>query len=80
VIIQLQKDISKTFTNAIVQKKQILLNEYKKQSNGLSGSSTIQLPQIIVPQRSNSFQFTQAFNKGQFHEDIKILQQLLTHL
>lgn len=79
VIIQLQKDISKTFTNAIVQKKQILLNEYKKQSNG-SGSSTIQLPQIITPQRSNSFQFTQAFKKGQFHEDIKILQQLLAHL
>ncbi|AHB41318.1 hypothetical protein P148_SR1C00001G0527 [candidate division SR1 bacterium RAAC1_SR1_1] len=78
LIIQLQKDITSTFKNAVIQKKQVLLNDYKKQLLPTSDQTTlVETPSIIVDQ---GFKFTQAFKKGQSHNDITILQQLLTKL
>lgn len=82
IITQLQKDMTSTFTKAITQKTQLLLDEYKKKTWTLSGSIIIETETPTSPSISinSSFVFTQAFKKGQFHEDIKILQQLLTSL
>lgn len=78
VIVQLQKDITTTYKTAIIQKKQLLLDAYKKQI--WTGNSQVE----ILPSPSSSiisdFQFTQAFTKNQYHKDILILQQLLVKL
>ncbi len=79
MIIQLQKDITKTFNLAVAQKKQVLLQEYKKQESVISAQPSLENnQQNFIPQIWFSFQ--QAFKKWQFHNDIKILQQLLTKL
>ncbi len=75
VIDQLQKDITVTFKKTILEKRQYLLNEYKKKSD--SSLNTITSPQINIP---SSFLFTRTFNKWESHSDISILQQLLTKL
>lgn len=79
LIIQLQKDITSTFKNAVTQKKQILLDNYKKQIPSTSSGIIVDDPSISV-EITQWFQFTQAFKKWQTHSDINILQQLLSKL
>ena len=78
VVIKLQKDITNTFNTAVVEKRKYMLEEYRKQKD-ISYQSSVEnvVPSIEIEW---SFTFTQAFKKGQFNSDIKILQQLLTNL
>ncbi|MDD3262734.1 MAG: peptidoglycan-binding domain-containing protein [Candidatus Absconditabacteria bacterium] len=78
VVIKLQKDITNTFNTAVVEKRKSMLEEYRKQKD-VSYQSSVEntVPSIEI---EGSFAFTQAFKKGQFNSDIKILQQLLTSL
>lgn len=75
VVVKLQKDITKTFSDTVIQKRNQLLQSSKNiiEDNNINKIK----PELNI---SSIFKFTKPFNKNQYNLDIKILQQLLTNL
>ncbi len=77
VVIQLQKDINKDFSDAVVQKRNHLLQLSRDKSQETDIPKQEQNVWLDI---SPTFKFTKPFTKWQYDSDIKILQKLLNKL